>query len=105
MGNLQTIQPIQSIRSAKPVKHYQAYRPKPFLREQREETTILFGGLTWKHERLVQGAMHNLNYKAEPLPNIARADLDAGKELIDVGACCPTIFTDRKSTRLNSSHL
>ena len=94
MGNLQTIQPLSSIQPAmKPVKHYQAYRPKPFTRNQREDTTILFGGLTWKHERLIQGAMHNLHYKAEPLPNVARADLDAGKELIDVGACCPTIFT------------
>jgi predicted nucleotide-binding protein (sugar kinase/HSP70/actin superfamily) len=55
--------------------------------------TILYGGLTWKHERIIQGAMHNLKYKAEPLPNINRDDLDAGKELIDVGACCPTIFT------------
>ena len=34
-----------------------------------------------------------MNYNAKPLPNIARADLDAGKELIDTGACCPTIFT------------
>lgn len=94
MGNLQTIQPLQSIQPpAKPVNHYKAYKPKPFLREQREDTTILFGGLTWKHERLIQGAMHNLKYKVEPLPNIQRADLDAGKELIDVGACCPTIFT------------
>jgi predicted nucleotide-binding protein (sugar kinase/HSP70/actin superfamily) len=93
VGNLQTIQPISNIQNLKPVKHYTAYRPKPFTRAQREETTILFGGLTWKHERLIQGAMHNLKYKAEPLPNINRADLDAGKELIDVGACCPTIFT------------
>ncbi len=75
------------------VTHYTAYRPRPFRREEREKVTILFGGLTWKHERLVQGALHNLNYKAEPLPNVSRADLDVGKELIDVGACCPTIFT------------
>ena len=75
------------------IQHYQAYKPRPFLREQRENTTILFGGLTWKHERLIQAVLHNLNYNAEPLPNIARGDLDAGKELIDVGACCPTIFT------------
>jgi len=75
------------------IAHYTAYKPRPFTREERETTTILFGGLTWKHERLVQGALHNLNYKAEPLPNISRADLDAGKEMIDVGACCPTIFT------------
>jgi predicted nucleotide-binding protein (sugar kinase/HSP70/actin superfamily) len=76
-----------------PVQHYTAYKPKPFTPEQREQVTILFGGLTWKHERLVQGAFHNMKYKAEPLPNISREDLDAGKELIDVGACCPTTFT------------
>ena len=75
------------------VTHYTGYRPRPFTREQRDNTTILFGGLTWKHERLVQGVFNNMNYKAKPLPNIARADLDAGKELIDTGACCPTIFT------------
>ncbi len=75
------------------VAHYEAYKPRPFTREQREKVTILFGGLTWKHERLVQGVFHNLKYNAQPLPNIARADLDAGKEMIDVGACCPTIFT------------
>jgi predicted nucleotide-binding protein (sugar kinase/HSP70/actin superfamily) len=75
------------------INHYQAYKPRPFTRQERDKVTILYGGLTWKHERLIQGAMHNLKYKAEPLPNIARDDLDAGKELIDVGACCPTIFT------------
>lgn len=75
------------------VTHYSAYKARPFTREQRDTTTILFGGLTWKHERLVQGVFNNLNYNAKPLPNITRADLDAGKELIDVGACCPTIFT------------
>jgi predicted nucleotide-binding protein (sugar kinase/HSP70/actin superfamily) len=75
------------------ISHYTAYKPRPFTREERDSATILYGGLTWKHERLMQGALHNLKYNAEPLPNIAREDLDAGKELIDVGACCPTIFT------------
>ena len=74
------------------ITHYQAYRPRPFTRGERESLTILFGGLTWKHERLVQGLFHNLNYRAEPLPNVVRDDLDAGKELVDVGACCPTTF-------------
>src|ERR1700686_5409186 len=60
------------------VTHYTSYKARPFTR---------------KHERLVQGVFNNLNYNARPLPNIARADLDAGKELIDTGACCPTIFT------------
>jgi predicted nucleotide-binding protein (sugar kinase/HSP70/actin superfamily) len=86
-------QQLTTIGQSPVVNHYQAYRPRPFRREEREKVTILFGGLTWKHERLIQGAMHNLKYNAEPLPNITREDLDAGKELIDVGACCPTIFT------------
>ena len=94
MPQLVTIdQSADARRTPPPVKHYQAYQPRPFTREERDQVTILFGGLTWKHERLVQAVMQNLGYKAEPLPNIAREDLDAGKELIDVGACCPTIFT------------
>jgi len=75
------------------ITHYTAYRPRPFTKEQRKTTTLLYGGLTWKHERLIQGVMHNLGYNAQPLPNVSRADLDAGKELTDVGACCPTTFT------------
>ena len=78
--------------STEAVTHYTAYKPRAFSRDERDTVTILYGGLTWKHERLMQGVFHNLNYKAEPLPNVTRADLDAGKELIDVGACCPTTF-------------
>ncbi len=78
--------------STEAVTHYTAYKPRAFPRNERDTVTILYGGLTWKHERLMQGVFHNLNYKAEPLPNVTRADLDAGKELIDVGACCPTTF-------------
>src|SRR5215510_12901357 len=74
------------------VTHYTAYTPRPFTRDERDTVTLLYGGLTWKHERMIQGVFHNLDYKAEPLPNITRPDLDAGKELIDVGACCPTTF-------------
>jgi predicted nucleotide-binding protein (sugar kinase/HSP70/actin superfamily) len=86
-------QQLTTISPSTAVNHYTAYKPRPFMREERDKVTILYGGLTWKHERLIQGALHNLKYNAEPLPNIAREDLDAGKELIDVGACCPTIFT------------
>ncbi|MCC6739259.1 MAG: hypothetical protein IT452_09445 [Planctomycetia bacterium] len=76
-----------------PPRHYRAYRPRPFTAAERKDVTILFGGLTWKHERLVQAALENQGYKALPLPNIERVDLDVGKELTDVGACCPTTFT------------
>ena len=72
--------------------HYKAYKGRPFTKDERDTVTILFGGLTWKHERLTQGVFHNLNYMAQPLPDVTRADLSAGKELTDVGACCPTTF-------------
>ena len=75
------------------VQHYRAYRPRPIKREERDKVTIVFGGLTWKHERLIQGALENAGYKAKPLPEIKRVDLDIGKEYIDTGACCPTTFT------------
>ncbi len=73
--------------------HYRAYRPRPLKREERDKVTIVYGGLTWKHERLIQGALENAGYKAMPLPQIERKDLDIGKEFIDTGACCPTTFT------------
>jgi predicted nucleotide-binding protein (sugar kinase/HSP70/actin superfamily) len=75
------------------VRHYTGYRPRPFTPAERGEVTLLLGGLTWKHERLVQAMFENMGYRAASLPNVARADLEAGKELIDVGACCPTTFT------------
>jgi predicted nucleotide-binding protein (sugar kinase/HSP70/actin superfamily) len=75
------------------IDHYTGYKARPFRAQERRDVTLLYGGLTWKHERLIQGIFHNLGYKAEPLHNVSRADLDTGKELIDVGACCPTIFT------------
>ncbi len=75
------------------IQHYRAYRPRPLSKEERKKVTIVYGGLTWKHERLMQGALENMGYKAKPLPQIERIDLDIGKELIDTGACCPTIFT------------
>ncbi|MFN3814269.1 MAG: hypothetical protein ACK4SM_06580 [Aquificaceae bacterium] len=72
---------------------YRAYRPKPFTKEERSRTTVLFGGLTWKHEKLIKAFLENMGYKASPLPAIKRIDLDVGKEYVDVGACCPTTFT------------
>ena len=35
----------------------------------------------------------NLGYRARPLPNATRDDLLLGRELADIGQCCPTSFT------------
>ena len=73
--------------------HYRAYKPGPFTREERDRVTILFGGLHWRVERVIQGAMENLGYKARILPTATREDLLTGREVADIGQCCPTSFT------------
>lgn len=73
--------------------HYRAYKPRPFTREERDRVTLLFGGLHWRAERVLQGAMENLGYKARPLPVATREDLLTGREVADIGQCCPTSFT------------
>jgi predicted nucleotide-binding protein (sugar kinase/HSP70/actin superfamily) len=74
-------------------KDYRAYAPRPFTREERDSTTLLFGGLTWRAERALEGVFNGSGYHARALPNATRADLLRGRELADVGQCCPTAFT------------
>lgn len=73
--------------------HYRAYKSAPFTRAQRDTVTVLFGGLHWRTERLIQGAMENLGYTTRVLPTATRADLLTGREVADIGQCCPTSFT------------
>jgi predicted nucleotide-binding protein (sugar kinase/HSP70/actin superfamily) len=73
--------------------HYRTYQPRPFTRAERDEVTVLFGGLHWRAERLIQGAMENLGYRTRVLPTATRADLLTGREVADIGQCCPTSFT------------
>ena len=72
---------------------YRAYKPLPFTRAERDRVTILFGNLHWRAERVMQGAMENLGYRAEIMPTATRADLLTGREVADIGQCCPTSFT------------
>jgi len=75
------------------VHHFKRPAEKPFTKSQRPHTTLLFGGLTWKHERLIQGALEGLGYKAEPLPTPNVAAFQTGKEFGNNGQCNPTYFT------------
>lgn len=72
---------------------YRAYKARPFTRQERDTVTVLFGGLHWRAERVIQGAMENLGYRAQVLPTAVRADLLTGREVADIGQCCPTSFT------------
>src|SRR5947208_11925210 len=74
---------------------HQFKRPveRPFTADQRPNTTLLFGGLTWKHEKLVHGALEGLGYRAEAVPTPNVKAFQTGKEYGNNGQCNPTYFT------------
>ncbi len=73
--------------------HFKKPQENPFTKDQRTHTTLLFGGLTWKHEHLLHGAFEGLGYKCEyvPVPDVDAFQL--GKEYGNNGQCNPTYFT------------
>jgi predicted nucleotide-binding protein (sugar kinase/HSP70/actin superfamily) len=75
------------------VRHYRKPRERPFTKEQRPHTTILFGGLTWKHEHLIQGALEGLGYRCRYMPTPDVRAFQLGKEYGNNGQCNPTYFT------------
>jgi len=76
-----------------PVRHFRRPAEKPFTAEERGKVTILFGGLTWKHERVIQAVFQGCGYNCEilPVPNVSAFQL--GKEYGNNGQCNPTYFT------------
>ncbi|MDH5590623.1 MAG: activator of (R)-2-hydroxyglutaryl-CoA dehydratase [Gemmatimonadota bacterium] len=83
--------PIPDVRP--PVKHFHRPQESPFTESQRDETTLLFGGLTPRHERLVESALRNLGYKAKALPSTSLDAYERAKEYGNNGQCNPTYFT------------
>ena len=80
------IEDLPAGRHERPAEH-------PFTASQRPHTTVLYGGLTWKHERLIHGALLGLGYKPEALPVPDVAAFQTGKEYGNNGQCNPTYFT------------
>ncbi len=74
-------------------KHFHKPIERPFTKDQRGSTTILFGGLTWKHEKLIHGVLENLGYKCEAIPTPDKRAFQLGKEYGNNGQCNPTYFT------------
>jgi len=75
------------------VQHFHKPIEHPFTALQRGQTTILFGGLTWKHERLVHAALESLGYRCESVPVPNKKAFQLGKEYGNNGQCNPTYFT------------
>ena len=80
-------------RTRKPVQHFKRPVERPFTRDQRPYTTVLFGGLTWSHERLIKGAWEGLGYKCDVVPTPDVKAFQLGKEYGNNGQCNPTYFT------------
>jgi len=56
-----------------PVRHFQRPVERPFTAEERGKVTILFGGLTWKHEKVIQAVFEGCGYHCEmPASSLAR---------------------------------
>src|SRR6202051_925309 len=74
-------------------RHFQKPKERAFGAEERDRVTILFGGLTWKHEEFIKAVFHGNGYKCEmvPIPNVAAFQI--GKEYGNNGQCNPTYFT------------
>lgn len=73
--------------------HWRPEKPAPLSTAQAREAEFLFGGLHWRSERLIEAAFTNAGLRARALPTATKRDLMTGKELADIGQCCPTSFT------------
>jgi len=75
------------------VEHFRRPTERPFLRSERERVTCLFGGLTYRHERLMEASFQGMGYRAARIPTPTKADYDTGRECCSPGMCNPVYFT------------
>ena len=75
------------------VVHFRRPAERPFTAAERERVTILFGGLTAKHESLIKAVFQAAGYRSEILPQADVAACQLGKEYGNNGQCNPTYFT------------
>lgn len=76
-----------------PPRHFRRPVERPFTAEERGRVTILFGGLTWKHERLLQAVLEGCGHRCQPLPTPDRSACEVGKHYGNNGLCSPAYFT------------
>src|SRR5215813_7646348 len=72
--------------------HFHRPIERPFTAAERNRVTILFGGLTWKHEWLIRSVFQSAGYKVELMPTPDVAGFQLGKEFGNSGQCNPTYF-------------
>ena len=73
--------------------HFKKPVENNFTADQRPRTTLLFGGLTFRHEHLLKGVFESLGYKTAVVPTPNTNAFQLGKEYGNNGQCNPTYFT------------
>jgi len=73
--------------------HYRRPAERPFLAEERADTTILIGGLTRKHETLLGAVFRRHGYNVVSLPDPTKRAFRVGKEYSSNGLCNPVYYT------------
>ncbi len=74
-------------------QHFLRPEEAPFTVAERDNVTILFGGLTWKHEVMIESVLRRSGLKVQRLPEPDRAAHEIGKEYCSNGLCNPAYFT------------
>jgi predicted nucleotide-binding protein (sugar kinase/HSP70/actin superfamily) len=77
----------------KEVKQFRRPEERRFTADQRDQTTILFGGLTRTHDYVLKAATEGLGYRIQELPTPDNMSLAVGKEFGNRGQCNPTYYT------------
>jgi predicted nucleotide-binding protein (sugar kinase/HSP70/actin superfamily) len=75
------------------IQHFKRPKERSFTAAERGKVTILIGGLTWKHEKMLQAVFQGSGYKCEALRTPDVPAFQAGKEYGNNGQCNPTYFT------------
>ncbi len=73
--------------------HYRRPVERAFTAAERDRTTILIGGLTYRHERFIQAVFESCGYHCERLPTPDLNAFHTGKEYCNNGQCNPAYFT------------
>ena len=77
----------------KDVQHFEKPFERPWTKDQKDSTTVLFGGMTMAHDELALEAMRGLGYNLRLLPVPDNEALSVGKEFGNRGQCNPTYYT------------